>query len=77
MCAGCLKKLLKPAVTNDRHRGAWLRSVSVASAKLGGAVAGLFLLWLFFFLCGKALILLPAEFHEGTVWKMEEGEGDE
>jgi hypothetical protein len=32
-------------------------------------VAGLFTVWLFFYLLGQGLLRLPSSFHEGTLWQ--------
>jgi hypothetical protein len=34
-----------------------------------GAVSGFLLAWLFFYLVGRILLLVPSSFHEGTLWK--------
>lgn len=33
------------------------------------ALGGVLLLWLVFYYLGKALLLVPTSFHEGTFWK--------
>jgi hypothetical protein len=32
---------------------------------------GILLLWIFFYYLGQALLLMPDEFHEGTLWQEE------
>lgn len=44
------------------------------SFRLFQGLAGLLILWLFFFLMGRALIKLPTSFHDGTFWNF--GEDD-
>ena len=60
LCAGCLKKQVRKKGT-ARVRLAWV-------VQTGQAVAGLFALWLFFYLCGWMLSSIPSQFHDGTVW---------
>ena len=69
MCAGCLKQLLKPQETGKGKRGVWVKRATSIMAKAGAAIVGVFVVWLFFFLCGKALVAIPTSFHDGTVWK--------
>jgi len=60
ICAACLRKLT--VADAPRHASlAWLR----ASLQ---AVAGLLLIWIFFYFLGAALLSIPSSFHEGTVW---------
>lgn len=61
VCAACLQReAATPVVT--RHWGRWLwRSVQVVSS--------LALLWGVFYLLGLALLHIPSEVHEGTVWR--------
>ncbi len=32
-------------------------------------VAGIMLLWLFFYLVGQMLLLIPSSFHDGSIWR--------
>ena len=61
ICSSCLKKLTTKQETKRR-----------SFAPLGrvmAAVAGLFIVWIFFFILGRLLVNIPSDFHEGTVWK--------
>jgi hypothetical protein len=61
VCALCLRRL---AAGQGRRRsfGHGLRlTVAVAAGLLAG--------WLFFFIVGKVLLLIPTEYHEGTFWR--------
>ncbi|MBV9463240.1 MAG: rhomboid family protein [Verrucomicrobiae bacterium] len=61
VCASCLQKLVAkpPAKRVALHRPL------IAL----GAVAGFFLVWMLFYELGRLLLLIPAELHEGAVWK--------
>ncbi len=61
ICAGCLKKLVKPTTSNRLP----LASVALVTQGLMGLLA----IWLFFYLIGSALVAIPAAFHEGTLWQ--------
>jgi hypothetical protein len=61
ICAGCLRKL----VAGPPARRCRLSSLGVLAA----ALAGLFTVWLFFYLAGQVLLSIPASFHEGTFWQ--------
>ena len=61
ICSACLKKIAAPA----RPGGRQLRLV----VHIAQFVAGLFIAWLFFYILGQTLLLLPASFHEGTLWQ--------
>lgn len=66
LCVTCLARPREAAAAR-RNRG---RSIA-------GGAAGLLLAWLFFFLFGRALALLPSSFHEGTLFTSEpESEAD-
>lgn len=59
ICARCLL----PSQTPQRKRrlaAAALRSIQV--------LAGVLVLWLVFFLVGRALLLVPSSFHDGSLW---------
>ncbi len=61
LCAACLRQRVQPRFT--RRRGlvwAW-RSVQF--------LAGLFTVWLFFYLLGGQLLSIDSAVHEGTVWR--------
>ena len=68
LCASCLKTLTHSS-GKARVRLAWL-------LQAGQFVAGLFAVWLFFDLCGRALVSLPTQFHDGSLWNIYDG-GDE
>src|SRR5271168_210804 len=60
LCAECLKK----AVAGEKAAGGGLRRVLGALFP----VAGLLMAWLFFYVVGRTLQLIPVEVHDGTVW---------
>jgi hypothetical protein len=61
ICALCLKRLAGEG--QRKHRGIG-RLGRVAGALLGVAAA-----WAFFYWTGQALLRIPAEYHEGALWK--------
>src|SRR4051812_9045909 len=61
LCSACRKKI----VSGEQGQRGWLRH-AVTGAHFAGSVI---LLWLCFFLLGKALLAIPASFHEGDAWK--------
>src|SRR5438093_5173630 len=61
LCAGCLTKLARQASAR-RWRFAALWPV-------GQCLLGFFVAWLFLYGLGKALLLTPSSFHEGTLWQ--------
>lgn len=63
LCAVCLRRLT-PAASAGRFRFAALGRIVL----LAGSV---FAAWLFFYLAGRALLNIPASFHEGLVWRSE------
>jgi len=60
-CALCLAKEVGPRVAKGRSLARITGAV--------GAVSGFLLAWLFFYLVGRILLLVPSSFHEGTLWK--------
>ena len=58
LCASCLRK-----TTESNERTGF--SIAVVGRLLAGTVSFL-LLWLFFFLAGQLLLLLPDSFHAGA-----------
>lgn len=69
LCAGCLKKLTQPKAQTKFGSVTWrllVHSLQVA--------CGVFLIWVFFYFCGKALLAIPSQFHDGSLWNMEGGE---
>jgi hypothetical protein len=61
ICAACLRKTVKPRITQRR----WF----VGVVRAAGCMSGLVVVWLFFYLLGQSLLALPSSFHEGTVWR--------
>jgi hypothetical protein len=61
LCAECRKK----SVQAERQDRGWLRHAGSAAHFAVSAI----MLWLCFFLLGKALLAIPASFHEGDAWK--------
>lgn len=61
ICAACLRTLAKPASVRKR--------AFVGLARCAQVAAGVFVLWLFFYLLGQILLSIDASYHEGTVWK--------
>lgn len=68
ICSDCLQKIsgmtARPAV-----RLRW-------AARSGGALAGLFLLWISFYYLGQLLLSIPSDFHEGTFWSSSQWKED-
>lgn len=60
ICASCLRQLEQPEATSSRS-WAWL----LDSVRL---LAAILLLWILFYLLGRALLIMPDAFHDGTVW---------
>jgi B-box zinc finger protein len=61
LCANCLRKQVRAAKATSGRFGYLIRAIQI--------FAGILLLWIFFYYLGQALLLLPDEFHEGTLWK--------
>lgn len=62
ICGVCLRK---ERSTETSARRPWLAiSMRVAQGLVAAIVA-----WTCFYLAGRALLQVPADFHEGTVWK--------
>jgi hypothetical protein len=61
ICAACLRKLTGRSPGERIHAGRIFR--------LALGVLGIVTAWLFFFSLGKLLLLIPSNFHEGTVWE--------
>jgi hypothetical protein len=61
ICAACLRKLVQPKTTRRRSFAPLLRVVA--------AGASLLIAWMVFYWVGQALLLIPSNFHEGTLWK--------
>lgn len=62
LCAGCLKQLVQPALT-QRWRLA-------GAARAGQCLLGFVVAWLCFYGLGRALAAMKTSFHEGTVWQL-------
>ncbi len=60
ICATCLTRLTNRSAAR-RTAMVWLWN----TAQFGG---GIFLAWLFFYLAGQVLLLIPSSFHEGALW---------
>jgi hypothetical protein len=60
LCASCLKNF---AQSGKRSRS------TIQLFRGFQILFSLFLLWLVFYYIGKALLLMPDEFHEGTLWQ--------
>ena len=63
ICAACLQRVAVQKTAHRRRFGPLLRVVAA-----GG---GLLVAWVFFFILGRLLVNIPAEYHEGTVWQRE------
>jgi hypothetical protein len=61
ICASCLKSLTRP--TRPRRSGL------IEGMRIGQWVAGVFIAWLFFYSVARMLLVIPASFHEGAIWK--------
>ena len=65
LCARCLaKESARPGVRREIWRGL---------PRLLAAAAGMLLLWFLFYATGVLALKIPAEFHEGTIWKSRAG----
>lgn len=62
LCTACLNRLLE--VSASPRTGGFRGLVPIMQILLGG-----FVLWMFFFYLGQALLSLPTSFHEGTLWQ--------
>ena len=61
LCSACLGKLLRSSEAKPRPFGPLVR--------LFHLIAGLMIVWLFFYYVGQVLVALPTSFHEGTLWQ--------
>ena len=61
VCASCLRKLVRQSFSRTPSL-AWVR-------RSAQALLGFCLCWVFFYYFGRALLLLPSSFHEGTIWQ--------
>jgi hypothetical protein len=60
LCAECLKKLMAQEIVRTGGVRRIVRSLL--------PIAGLLMTWLFFYVLGRALLLIPAAVHDGTIW---------
>ena len=60
ICASCLKKLAQGTLQNREKLG--------RLGRVGAAALGIITAWLFFYWTGQTLLMIPAKFHDGTVW---------
>jgi hypothetical protein len=63
LCASCLRK--KTAIEKEKSQPL------VFLVRAFQMFIGILLLWIFFYYLGQALLLMPDEFHEGTLWQEE------
>jgi hypothetical protein len=64
LCAACVKNLVSGSKKTSTPVTVLFRTIQVLIA--------FFVLWIFFYSIGRTLLLLPDEFHEGTVWQEDE-----
>ena len=63
ICAACLKKVARVPLLQRRGLAGVFRFAQ--------CLAGLVMVWFFFYLIGEGLVSLPASFHEGTLWQVD------
>jgi hypothetical protein len=61
LCAACVRKMSNVVVSGRRP---WR-----ALARLGLSVAGCWTAMLFFYWLGQLLLLIPTQYHDGTLWQ--------
>jgi hypothetical protein len=61
LCASCLRKQIHTQKDKSRPFIFLVRAFQM--------FVGILLLWIFFYYIGQALLLMPDEFHEGTLWQ--------
>ena len=61
LCASCLRKQTQTEKEKSRPLIFMVRAFQM--------FAGILLAWIFFYYLGQALLLMPDEFHEGTLWQ--------
>ena len=64
ICANCLKQLVRVSGKRGRRFAGLFR--------IFFCTLGLLVAWLFFYETGRALLLIPTSFHDGTLWHSEE-----
>jgi hypothetical protein len=69
ICGACLRK--EPDARQGEG-GRWLARAGLA----GQFAAAVVVAWLVFYVAGRTLLQVPAEFHEGTVWQGEWWQGE-
>ena len=61
ICSACLAKVAeRTPLKKSMLRWAW---------RCAQLFTGIFLTWLFFYIIGGLLLLIPSSFHEGSVWQ--------
>ncbi|MDY6879975.1 MAG: hypothetical protein V2J25_17030 [Desulfatiglans sp.] len=61
LCSSCLAELSSPSLVRaDRLHGL---------ISLSQSAFGMLVLWLLFYYLGQALLSIPTDFHEGTLWQ--------
>jgi len=63
LCASCLRK--RTSIQKEKSQPL------VFVVRAFQMFVGILLLWIFFYYLGQALLLMPDEFHEGTLWQEE------
>lgn len=64
LCTACLARLAAPVAPR--------RNVTLeAAVLLGQSVVAVCVIWFCFFLIGRALVAIPADFHDGKIWSAE------
>lgn len=66
LCAACLARQARPKLSKRLKLAGLTRLVLL--------LASFFVLWLFFYLWGQALLAIPASFHEGAYLAQREAE---
>jgi len=61
LCSSCLPGLTLPSFAGPNHFNGLIRFSQFA--------LGMSILWLLFYYLGQALLSIPADFHEGTLWQ--------
>jgi hypothetical protein len=62
ICAGCLARMAAVPATPRRVR-------LLAATPLVSGVSGIFIAWLVFYIMGRMLLAIPADFHASKLWK--------
>jgi hypothetical protein len=61
ICASCLKKLARSSGETKKP--------AILLRRTALLLAGILTSWLFFYWVGQILLLIPAEFHDATLWQ--------